>query len=181
MRAAPDPADGVEAVFGLASEWTETRSRCVLSRMSFRPAQYAVAALLLVGGLAACGQAQTGTGATGGTGSASSPTAPSPTASSPTVPSPTASSPTASNTPPATVPATGRVTLTGVPHAGVASSCVLLSRYLLVGGTSSQLALLDAGTTAGTTVTVTGHTDPTQVSYCQQGTILVVDDVRAGS
>lgn len=73
------------------------------------------------------------------------------------------------------------MTVTGIPQPGVEASCVLLDRYLLVGGTPKHRALLVAATAAGTTVTVTGHTDPTQASFCQQGTLLVVDAVRAGT
>ena len=121
--------------------------------MSHRPSRYAAAVLLLLtGAMTACGGPPNGTGPPGGTAA-----------------------------PPATRPATGHVVVTGVPQAGVEASCVLLDRYLLVAGTPSQRALLEASTAAGTTVTVSGHTDPTQVSSCQQGTLLVVDDLRAGA
>lgn len=120
--------------------------------MSPRPSRYAAAVLLLASAMTACGGAHNGT-----------------------VP------PSGVAAPPATRPATGFVVVTGVPQAGVEASCVLLDRYLLVGGTPSQRALLGAGTTARTTITVSGHTDPTQVSSCQQGTLLVVDDLRAGA
>lgn len=83
-------------------------------------------------------------------------------------------------TPPVTVPAGGRVIVTGVPQEGVEASCLLLQSYLLIGGTEAQRALLSAGSRAGTTVIVTGHPDPNVMSYCQQGTVLVVDEVRAG-
>ncbi len=142
--------------------------------MSPRPVRYAAAALLLVGGLTACGQAQAPTPGASGTSSSAIP-------GTPPVTVPVTPPGTVPVTPTVTVPATGRMTLTGVPQAGVEASCVLLDRYVLVGGTQQQQALLHTGTTAGTPVTVTGHTDRTQMSYCQQGTLLVVEDVRAGT
>lgn len=143
-----------------------------------RPVRYAAVALLLVGGLTACGQAQAPTPGASGTSSSGIPGTPPVTVPVTPLGTPPVTVPV---TPPVTVPATGRMTLTGVPQAGVEASCVLLDRYVLVGGTQQQQALLHAGTTAGTPVTVTGHTDRTQMSYCQQGTLLVVDDVRAGT
>lgn len=143
--------------------WIGTGSGCVLWGMSLLPVRYAATTLLLVGGLTACGHAQGG----GGSGTTSTTTG----TSSTGVPI----------TPPVTVPPTGHLTLTGVPQAGVGASCILLDRYVLVGGTQPQRALLEAGTTAGSAVTVAGHTDKTLMSHCQQGTLLVVDDVRAGT
>lgn len=147
--------------------------------MSLRPVRYAVATLLSVGALAACGQAQSGTGSASPTNGTHGVGGPRTTTTSTSTPTPTPT-PTPS-TLPATVPATGLVTLTGVPQAGVEASCVLLGHYLLVGGTPPQRALLTAATAAGSPVTLTGHTDHSQMSYCQQGTLLVVEEVRAGS
>lgn len=150
--------------------WIGTGSGCVLWGMSLLPVRYAATTLLLVGGLTACGHAQGG----GGSGATSTTTG---TASTTTGTSSTG----VPITPPVTVPPTGHLTLTGVPQAGVGASCILLDRYVLVGGTQPQRALLEAGTTAGSAVTVAGHTDKTLMSHCQQGTLLVVDDVRAGT
>ncbi len=66
------------------------------------------------------------------------------------------------------------VTLTGIPERGVEPSCLVLHGYVLNGGDRTLLA-------SGVSVTVTGHTDPTLMSYCQQGTILVVDAVTGAS
>ena len=75
------------------------------------------------------------------------------------------------------MPTTGPVTVTGVPEQGVEQGCLLIRPYLLVGGDDAARALL----ATGAEVTVTGHLDPDQMSFCQQGTLLVVDSVvRAG-
>ena len=63
-----------------------------------------------------------------------------------------------------------RVTLTGIPERGVEASCLLLDKYLLVGGDRVLLG-------SGAKVTVTGHTEPDLMSFCQQGIYLVVDTV----
>jgi hypothetical protein len=66
------------------------------------------------------------------------------------------------------------VTLTGIPERGVEPSCLLLDRYLLIGGNRALLG-------SGAKVTVTGHTESDVMSYCQQGVYLVVDTVtKAG-
>ena len=61
------------------------------------------------------------------------------------------------------------MTLTGIPERGVEASC-LLDTYLLVGGDRVLLG-------SGAKVTVTGHTEPDLMSFCQQGIYLVVDTV----
>lgn len=58
-----------------------------------------------------------------------------------------------------------------MPQPGVEKGCLLLDGYVLTGGDQTLLA-------SGKSVTVTGHTDAGMMSYCQQGTILVVDSVR---
>lgn len=94
-------------------------------------------------------------------------------------PRPTAS-PTQSPTGPiATVPpgpgGLERVTVTGVLEEGVESGCVVLTDeesgqvYTVTGrGLPERI---------GQRVTVTGTVDPDMVSYCQQGAILLVDEV----
>jgi hypothetical protein len=54
-------------------------------------------------------------------------------------------------------------TLTGTVKGGAALNCLLLGRYLLVGGDRTVLQ-------AGASVQVTGYPDATVVSACQQGT-----------
>ncbi|MEO7061252.1 MAG: hypothetical protein ABI083_16145 [Lapillicoccus sp.] len=156
--------------------------------MSPRHFAYAATLLLLAGSLGACGRTVAG-GETGGT---SAPTAiasalPMPQPSLSVAPLPTDShgcavlpQPSGPVTVCPTPAGAAPVTVTGVPKEGVEASCLLLGHYLLVGGTDAQRALLTTGRTAGTSVTVTGHTDTTQMSYCQQGTLLVVDDVTVG-
>jgi hypothetical protein len=63
-----------------------------------------------------------------------------------------------------------RVTLTGIPERGVEASCLLLDKYLLIGGDRALLG-------SGAKVTVTGHTESDLMSFCQQGIYLVVDSV----
>ena len=50
------------------------------------------------------------------------------------------------------------------------ASCLLLDKYLLIGGDRALLG-------SGAKVTVTGHTEPDMMSFCQQGIYLVVDSV----
>lgn len=130
------------------------------------PRYAAPCALLVLLALGSAGLAACGTTA--------SPGGPASTTSTPGGTSTTAP-PATETSPPATVPGpstSGRpVTVTGVPEAGVEAGCLLLRPYLLVGGDDATRALL----ASGRQVTVTGHLDPTQMSYCQQGTILVVD------
>ena len=110
----------------------------------------------------------TSTTSTTSTTSPTSPTSPRPTASpSGTVPGgPDPSDP----VPLPTASKGARVTVTGIPERGVEASCLLLDKYLLVGGDRALLG-------SGTTVTVTGHTEPDMMSFCQQGIYLVVDTV----
>lgn len=115
--------------------------------------------------LAGCGTVTTAGGA--GTGSVSSlPVVPPSSSTSEPPTSPASSSP---STPPATA---GPVTITGVPERGVEASCIVLQGYTLNGGDRALL-------TSGRTLRITGHTDPRLASYCQQGTILIVDSVVA--
>lgn len=66
------------------------------------------------------------------------------------------------------------VTVTGIPERGVEASCLLLDKYLLIGGDRGLLS-------SGVSVTVTGHTESDVMSFCQQGIYLVVDTVtKAG-
>jgi hypothetical protein len=62
------------------------------------------------------------------------------------------------------------VTVTGIPERGVEASCLLLDKYLLIGGDRALLG-------SGAKVTVTGHTETDVMSFCQQGVYLVVDSV----
>ncbi|MEO8828778.1 hypothetical protein [Lapillicoccus sp.] len=59
-----------------------------------------------------------------------------------------------------------------MPERGVEASCIVLQGYTLNGGDRALL-------TSGRTLRITGHTDPRLASYCQQGTILIVDSVVA--
>jgi hypothetical protein len=64
--------------------------------------------------------------------------------------------------------------VTGTVRAGVGRSCLILNRYLLIGGDRSVLQ-------ADAQVQVTGYLDPSIVSSCQQGTPLrVLTAVRTG-
>ena len=74
--------------------------------------------------------------------------------------------PTTSPAPPA-----GEVTVTGTVSEGVEPGCLLLDRYLLVGGDRDQLR-------PGARVTVTGRVDHGLLSTCQQGVPLVVASVE---
>ncbi len=122
-------------------------------RPSVRVLCVLVAGAVLVG-LGGCGAAP------GTSGSTPTPTVTiSPTTSDPTDPAPL---PTATTRTP--------VTVTGIPGRGVEAGCLLLDRYLLIGG---DRALLESGVK----VTVTGHTEPDGMSTCQQGVYLVVETV----
>ncbi|KAB7743973.1 hypothetical protein GA707_10925 [Nostocoides sp. F2B08] len=68
-----------------------------------------------------------------------------------------------------------RVTVTGVLEEGVESGCVVITdvesgQVYTVTGTGLPERL-------GERVTVTGTVDPDMVSYCQQGAIILVDEV----
>ncbi|MGA8044708.1 MAG: hypothetical protein WCA30_00420 [Dermatophilaceae bacterium] len=68
-----------------------------------------------------------------------------------------------------------RVTVTGLLEEGVESGCVVITddqsgQVYTVTGTDLPERL-------GERVTVTGTVDPDMVSYCQQGAILLVDEV----
>ena len=52
------------------------------------------------------------------------------------------------------------------------AGCLLLDQYLLIGGDRALLG-------SGVKVTVTGHTEPAGMSFCQQGVYLVVETVTA--
>ena len=74
--------------------------------------------------------------------------------------------------PPGTTPSTGAVTVSGTITAGVEAGCLLLDRYLLVGGPGEVLR-------AGARVTVTGRVQPDLMTTCQQGTPFVVESAKA--
>jgi hypothetical protein len=81
---------------------------------------------------------------------------------------------TAPTTSPATTepaPPAGEVTVTGTVREGVEPGCLLLDRYLLVGGDRDQLR-------PGARVAVTGRVDRDLLSTCQQGVPLVVASVE---
>jgi hypothetical protein len=65
------------------------------------------------------------------------------------------------------------VTVTGTVAEGVEAGCLVLGRYLLIGGRGD-------GVRAGAKVTVTGRAQPDLVTTCQQGTPLLVETVRPG-
>lgn len=66
------------------------------------------------------------------------------------------------------------ITIRGTVEEGVEAGCLLLQGYLLVTNDESNRALL----ASGRRVEVTGYVDESIVSYCQQGTPLVVTGVR---
>lgn len=68
-----------------------------------------------------------------------------------------------------------RVTVTGVLEEGVESGCVVITDA--ESGQVYTVTGLDLPDRLGERVTVTGTVDPDMVSYCQQGAILLVDDV----
>jgi hypothetical protein len=139
---------------------------------------WAVAAVVAASAVSGCGAEQVVGGATPTVtispttsasfgGSTSAPTT-TPTGSIPGGPDPTD---------PVPLPTATRgtpVTLTGIPERGVEPSCLVLDRYLLVGGDRALLG-------SGAKVKVTGHTESDVMSYCQQGIYLVVDSLaKAG-
>ena len=130
---------------------------------------------LVMSALAGCGAEQTSGGATP-TVTISPTTTPAPTTPPTASPSGTVpGGPDPSDPVPLPTASKGtRVTLTGIPERGVEASCLLLDTYLLVGGDRVLLG-------SGAKVTVTGHTEPDLMSFCQQGVYLVVDTVtKAG-
>ncbi|MEU4245286.1 hypothetical protein [Actinoplanes sp. NPDC026619] len=76
--------------------------------------------------------------------------------------------------------ATGAETITGTVEAGVEPNCLLLQdtkgSHLLVFDDASMRA--DA--TVGKKVTLTGRSEPSQMSTCQQGIPFIVTSVTAG-
>jgi len=114
---------------------------------------------LLVAGVGLVGVG--GCGAEPGTSGATPTVTISPTTSNPSDPVPLASMTT--GTP---------ETVTGTPGPGVEAGCLLLDQYLLIGGDRALLG-------SGVKVTVTGHTEPAGMSFCQQGVYLVVETVTA--
>jgi hypothetical protein len=66
-----------------------------------------------------------------------------------------------------TNPGAGEVTVTGVVEAGVETGCLLLEGYLLLDGNPAVIQ-------PGRRVRVTGRVNRDIVSYCQQGTPLMV-------
>ncbi|MBB4960014.1 hypothetical protein [Micromonospora polyrhachis] len=71
-----------------------------------------------------------------------------------------------------TTPPSDTITISGTIIAGVEAGCVLLDRYLLLGGPRELLR-------AGATVTVTGRVQPGLMTTCQQGTPFVVESAKA--
>lgn len=123
--------------------------------------------------LVGCGSEQGSGGATP-TVTISPTTTPTPTSSAPATPSATGTIPGGPDpSDPVPLPTVSKgttVTLTGIPERGVEASCLLLDKYLLIGGDRALLG-------SGVKVTVTGHTEPDMMSFCQQGIYLVVDTV----
>lgn len=181
---------------GTARGWNEPVGCGVLVGMAPLTAvlRAGIAPGVLLLGLAACGSTSPGNpsawpGSSPSVGRTGSPSVEGP--ASPPVDGPASSTspapPTAGTEPPTPTPSvsTGRrvpggpggspskgstVTVSGIPEVGVEAGCLLLRGYLLVGGDRSLLQ-------SGAPVTVVGHTDPDVASYCQQGTVLVVDSV----
>ena len=127
--------------------------------------------------LVGCGSEQGSGGATP-TVTISPTTTPTPTSSAPATPSATGTIPGGPDpSDPVPLPTVSKgttVTLTGIPERGVEASCLLLDKYLLIGGDRALLG-------SGVKVTVTGHTEPDMMSFCQQGIYLVVDTVTKTS
>jgi hypothetical protein len=123
--------------------------------------------------LVGCGSEQGSGGATP-TVTISPTTTATPTSSAPATPSATGTIPGGPDpSDPVPLPTVSKgttVTLTGIPERGVEASCLLLDKYLLIGGDRALLG-------SGAKVTVTGHTEPDMMSFCQQGIYLVVDTV----
>jgi hypothetical protein len=74
----------------------------------------------------------------------------------------------------------GTQTLTGTVAQGVEPRCLILNapdgHHLL----QFQDPSMRDQASVGTTVTVTGHADPTQMTYCQQGIPFVVTSIKPG-
>lgn len=106
----------------------------------------------------------------GGCGGTSASTGPTPTVTI----SPTSGSDPGDPVLPPSVTAGPTTTLTGTPQRGVETGCLLLDRYLLIGGDRTLLQ-------SGVAVRVTGHVDRTVMSFCQQGTPFIVESAaKAG-
>lgn len=77
-------------------------------------------------------------------------------------------------------PANGATAVTGTVAAGVEANCLLLrtgnADYLLIMSPSAATGVPKVGDK----VTATGTVDTTRVTTCQQGTPLVVKEIRAG-
>lgn len=119
-----------------------------------------------------------GCGATTGSPEAATSTASSSSTTSTTAPPPATSS-TGATLPPSELPQPTpsmskgtKVTLTGIPEAGVEHGCLLLQSYLLLGGDRALLG-------SGRAVTVTARTAPDTPTTCQQGVPVVVESVSA--
>lgn len=129
--------------------------------------------LALVAGLAlalaGCGSSTEPPADSGVPTSATTPTT-TPTTSSTTTGRPTA--------PMLTTPAVGkamRVTMTGTIEDGVENGCLVFTDE----ATGETYSITDdlPGSSAGPRVTITGSVDPEMMSFCQQGPVLLVDEV----
>jgi hypothetical protein len=79
------------------------------------------------------------------------------------------------------VPAAGAETLSGTVEAGVEPGCLVLN-----GSGKDHLLLFDeqslkAQAKVGSSITVTGRAEPTQLTTCQQGIPFIVSSVRPTS
>jgi hypothetical protein len=111
--------------------------------------------------------------------SADSPGEPDPTSAPATSTSaPTSSSPTASPTLTSSDGKPMRVTMTGTIEDGVESGCLVFTDEA-TGRTYSLTSDQLPGTALGSRVTVVGTVDPDMLSFCQQGPVLLVDEVTA--
>ena len=136
-----------------------------------KPLRVTAYALFVVLALAACGQDGSGRGTTPTPTQTGGPMSVSPT-DPPTRGGPASKTPGSPAAGPGSPTTAGTTTLTGTVTAGVEAGCVLLDRYLLVGGPRELLR-------AGATVTVTGRVQPDLMTTCQQGTPFVVESARA--
>lgn len=117
-----------------------------------------------------------------GCGSSTEPPADSDVPTSATTPTTPTTSSTTTGTPTApmlTTPADGkaiRVTMTGTIEDGVENGCLVFTDEA-TGETYSITTDDLPGSSTGPRVTITGTVDPEMVSFCQQGPVLLVDEV----
>lgn len=88
---------------------------------------------------------------------------------------PIESTPTPTEQLPTGEPSDTAVTVRGTVVAGVEAGCLMLGHYLLVISDPADKQVLQPGAN----VEVTGRPKPTMMTFCQQGTPLIVSSARA--